>query len=348
LAHLQGAGLTVWSLASGERIGSIEGIAFDRGSSPGLSPDGRWVAGDASWGTGGYGTNYGVALHDLATKKTANLADLRFVAFSADSQRLVATGDSRMGSRYAVARGIPIVAYTMMDGALVELWRMPRPPNLARLITVTADVRFAILRDVEVTCSGSKRFMQEKGLYVADLLSGESRHLVGYHGRLVLPSRMPAGRLFVWGDEGRELVEWDLASGRRLRSQRVDQVVAAMAFTPDDRWLVLWAGDRVYSWDVEQDRISWAPCQVRSYGAGLQLILAVDGRLCAVLTSGGPARVSADLLVLDVATGRLVATRRIQYGHIAAERSRILVGGLAGEVVVLELTPPGPWFSATG
>lgn len=107
------------------------------------------------------------------------------------------------------------------------------------------------------------------------------------------------------GASGLEVILWDVASGRKLRTLNVSQRSAtqSVTFSPDGRILALAGINRVRLWDVasrEELRVLNAQSV---YTIDPDIGFSPDSRILATV-SGGPEGINSEIILWDIASGK--------------------------------------------
>lgn len=217
---------TIWDIASGERVRSLD----VRGSRVTFSPDGSWMA--------LVGFNAPIELWDVQTwqvvRELQGHTDRVFgIAFSPDST-LLASG-SGMGP-------------SDVSDFTVRLWDVEGGRELHVLQGHRGDVHaVAFSPDGTLLASASTDYT----VRLWDVQSGELLHTLWHRDGLWDVAFSPDGKLLASAGVEHQVRLWDVVSGRLLRSLRHDDEVMAVAFSPDGTVLASGGYDhQVHLWGV--------------------------------------------------------------------------------------------------
>jgi WD40 repeat protein len=224
--HVASTDGTVWDLATGEQVQSL-----DRGAAHAtFSMRGTWVA------SGGY--NAPIELWDIETgevlKTLEGHTDRVFgLAFSPDGV-LLASG-SGMGPS-------DVSDYTL------KIWDVDSGRELHALQGHSGDIHaVAFSPDGTLVASASTDYT----VRLWNVGSGELVHTLWHRDGLWDVTFSPDGELLASGGVGRRVRLWDITSGQELRSLRHGDEVMAVAFSPDGSLLAAAGYDHlVYLWGL--------------------------------------------------------------------------------------------------
>ncbi len=230
--------IRLWDLASGASLYAVLGDAYGV-RAVAFGPDGRQAV------SAGYENK--LVVWDVATGLAKRIIDepsgyrgtINSLALSRDG-RLVLTGGVDFTGKTWGGVEYKLKLWDIGSGALVRTYSGHSDPVNA--VALSADGRLA--------ASAS----QDKTVRIWDLASGEVLHKLNHVHSVSAVAFSPDGRALLAGGLG--LLQWDTATGRRLRSLSPrtgagpdGPVVQGIAFSPDGRQAVS-VGPRIELWDA--------------------------------------------------------------------------------------------------
>jgi imidazolonepropionase-like amidohydrolase/Tol biopolymer transport system component len=246
---------------------------------PRYSPNGRWIAftsdragGDNIWIMDRSGEN----LHQV-TNESFRL--LNGPAWAPDSDYIVAR--KHFTSARSLGAG-EMWMYHRTGGSGVQLTERPNDQKDVNEPALSPDGRYLYFSQ-DVTSGATFQYNKDSnaGIYAVrrlDRETGRLENLTGGPGGAVRPTPSPDGRTLAFVKRVRfdtHLFLRDLASGREWsiygdleRDMQeiwaIHGVYPAMAWTPDNRSIVFWAGGKIRRIDVETREVSEVPFRVRT------------------------------------------------------------------------------------
>jgi eukaryotic-like serine/threonine-protein kinase len=208
------------------------------------------------------------ALQDIGINAAA---DVWFVAFAPDGQRLVTATDDQLAHVYAAASGQELLR---LSGHTGRVWSAVFSPDGAQIATASAD-RSARLWDAHSgrvlqvlrghTDAVEAAVFSPDGRTVAtasadhtvrlwDAASGrELRALTGHTNRVIAVAFAHDGERLASGSTDGTARIWDVASGRELRALVHPSQVSSVTFSADGTHLLTGADDkRAHVWDLRR------------------------------------------------------------------------------------------------
>ncbi|MBW3618458.1 MAG: amidohydrolase family protein [Proteobacteria bacterium] len=266
----------VMPIGGGEARAIATGIAWDM--QPRYSPNGRWIAftsdrggGDNIWIMNRDGTN-----PKQVSKETFRLPNQP--SWSPDSEYIVAR--KHFTSRRSLGAG-EMWMYHRAGGEGVQLTKKRTDQKDSGEPAFSPDGRYLYFSD-DATPGAVFEYSKDPNsqIYVIQRLDrqkGELEPFVTGPGGSIRPTPSPDGKslafvrrvrnkstLFVLDlASGRETPIWDGLDRDMQETWAVHGVYPAMAWTPDNRSVVLWAGGKIARVDIASKRVSDIPFRVR-------------------------------------------------------------------------------------
>jgi WD40 repeat protein len=270
------------------------------------------------------------------------------------------------GKLLATGSGGEIVA-----GGELKLWDVAKAKEMATLTGQTGMVRAVafspdgktlaaasndgIVRLWEVTTSTEHVLaMTPRGCLplVRHLVTAQQSALIQHNAGVTSVAWGADGKILAFGDINGNVVLWDVATGKALRSFQVQQGAANVAFSPDGKLLAAGAyhgnkDSEVKVWEAATGKeIFSLPGQS---GGILSVSFSPDGKTLATASGGffaGDQPTYAEVKLCNVTTGQvklsLVGKERMSVNSVALSRDgKILVTGHSGRVAQL-------WDADTG
>lgn len=232
----------------------------------------------------------------------------------AQSRQLAAQSGALLDSQPDLAALLAVRAYRTSPTreATAAVYAAAALPLRKRLIGGTAPVDSLALSPDGSTLATHSR---DGKLRIWELPGGRLRHTFTEYGVSEVVTFSPDGHTLAVataGDRG-ELVLWDPASGRKLRTFAIpDGSVRGMAFSPDGRTVAAASAEAVRVWDVATGRTRH---RFTSHPDPQAVTFGPDGRTVAAAGRDGLVR------VWDVATGRVRTTHDSQVEGVAVRFS---------------------------